>query len=235
VAHLARLNTMGQMATGLAHELNQPLTAIRNYTHYCKALLQTGKELTVKLPDALDKIDHAATRAAQIIQRLREFVRKQQPTRALADLNPIVRESLDLMAPVLQRGLTRIELHLAATLPLVNIDRVQIEQVLVNLIQNASDAMDQTPPADRVIVLGTRAGRAGDAVHITVTDRGCGIAPDQITLIFEEFHTTKPEGLGLGLAISKNIVERHGGRIEARPNPAGGMIFEVTLATQKGS
>jgi len=233
MAHLARLNVMGQMVTGLAHELNQPLTAIRNYVHYCKIVAQTGKETTIKLPEALDKVDQAATRAALIIQRLREFVRKQEPTRAPADMNRIIRESLDLMAPVLQHGQTRSVMQLARELPVVMIDPVQIEQVLVNLIQNAMEAMDKTPPGRRVITICTRAARDRATIHVEVRDCGCGIPPDRLALVFEEFHTTKVDGLGLGLAISKSIAESHGGKLTARPNPDGGTIFELVLPAEK--
>ena len=229
VAHLARLNTMGQIATGLAHEINQPLTAIRNYAHYCRTAVQTGQDLGATLPDALDNLDHAATRAAQIVQRLRGFVRKQQAERTPTDLNQVVRESSGLLGMALRHGRIRVVQQLEPDLPKVTVDPVQIEQVLVNLIQNAVDAMDSVPAAQRVIVLSTRVEGAAGTVHVEVADRGCGIAPDQAVRIFEEFFTTRPDGLGLGLAISKDIVERHGGRMAARANPGGGTVLEVIL------
>jgi C4-dicarboxylate-specific signal transduction histidine kinase len=222
------------MASGLAHELNQPLAAIRNYVHYCRAIVETGRETAVKLPDALDKVDQAATRAAEVIKRIREFVRDRAPMRVATDINVRVQEALGLLEPDLRRALVRVDARLEPDLPAVCGDPVQIEQVFVNLIQNAIDALSGTALEQRVIVLSTRAGAGGDAVHIEVADQGCGVRPDRLPLIFAEFHTSKPEGLGLGLAISSGIAENHGGQLTARANPAGGMILEMTLPAQKG-
>jgi two-component system, LuxR family, sensor kinase FixL len=232
VAHLARLNTMGQMASGLAHELNQPLTAIRNYAHYCQTVAQTGKETALTLPNALEKIDQAATRAGRIIERLRAFVRKQEPTREMVDVNQILRASLELMEPFLQRGQIRVEPLLAAEALPAPLDQVQIEQVVVNLLQNAIDAMGRTPPAERVIVLRSWADGC-DIVHVEVADRGGGVAPEDEARIFEEFYTTKPNGTGLGLSISRHIVESHGGRLVYRPHSEGGAVFEMVLPRRK--
>jgi PAS domain S-box-containing protein len=234
VAHLDRLNIMGQMVSGLAHELNQPLTAIRNYAHYCRTVSQTGDASALSLPDALVKIDQAAARAGQIIDRLRAFVRKQEPTRTMVDVNQIVRSSVDLMEPFLQRGRIRVELQVAAETLDAELDRVQIEQVVVNLLQNAIDAMVQTPLPARVIGLRSWAD-GGGAVHVEVADRGEGIASEDQPRVFEEFYTTKPHGTGLGLSISRNIMEGHGGRLVYRPRSGGGAVFEMVLPRRKGA
>jgi len=235
VAHLARLNTMGQMTTGLAHELNQPLSAIRNYAHYCKIVAQTGKETSITVPEALDKIDQSAIRAAEIIARLREFVRKQEPARRSMDINLVIAKALELMSPVLRRRQIQVGMQLASKLRLVVIDPVQIEQVLVNLIQNAADAMAQTPVSRRILGMRTFKDESDATLHVAVSDRGCGIPPEDWTRIFDEFYTTKPDGLGMGLAISQSIVARHGGRLVASPVPDGGMTFELVLPIEKGT
>ena len=233
LAHLARLNSLSQMTTGLAHELNQPLTAIRNYAHYCKTIVQSGLDLDVKLPEALDKVDQAVARASQVLQRMRDFVRKQEPTRTQTDMNVLLRKSLIMMGPILERAYVRIDRQFASRLPLVQIDQVQIEQVLINLQQNAMDAMSDTPVVKRALLLRTWAD--GGLVHVEVADRGCGIDPAIAARIFEEFFTTKSHGTGLGLSISKSIVDRHSGRLTTRPNPGGGTIFELVLPTGKGA
>ena len=228
VAHLARVNTMGQLAAGLAHELNQPLMAIRNYTHYSLSLVETGRKQNLTLPEALLLIDQQADRAGKIIQRLRTFVRNEEPQRTLLNLNDLVSECVDLMGTPLRHSQIKAETHLAPNLPAVLADRVQIEQVLVNLVQNAIDAMEQTPPEERRILLTTSVA-VGQNVRILVHDQGCGVPPEDMDLIFQEFHSTKAEGLGFGLAISKSIIESHGGRLTAQRNSDRGMTFEIML------
>jgi two-component system sensor kinase FixL len=234
VAHLARLNVMGQMATGLAHELNQPLTAIRNYAHYCRTVLETGENREEALPEALERIDQAVARASQIIQRMREFVRKEPPVRKEMDVNTMIRKCLNLLAPALNRQRIRVERGFAKQLPTVLADEVQIEQVVVNLITNAVDAMAETPTGSRIVRVET--GVVGEeSVVVAIADRGCGIAPENAERIFDEFFTTKTTGTGLGLSISKRIMESHGGRLTARANPGGGMLFELVLPLKKGN
>jgi C4-dicarboxylate-specific signal transduction histidine kinase len=233
VAHLSRMNSMGQMATGLAHELNQPLTAVRNYAHYCKTLVESGQDVSAKLPDALERLNHAALRAGQIVQRIREFVGNRAPTRQPADVAKLISKTVDLMLPVLHRANVRVEQKVPASVSRITIDIVQIEQILVNLIQNAVEAMEATPAEKRAIMI--EASQEDGYLRIDVTDFGCGIEQEDASRVFEEFFTTKTEGLGLGLAISKSIAERHGGSLTCGKDSAGNTVFSLRLLGSKGT
>jgi two-component system, LuxR family, sensor kinase FixL len=227
LVHVARLSAMGEMASALAHELNQPLTAIINYAQAARRALGHAEGTQPgELWSLLDKTAQQASRAGQIIHRLRQFIAKGETERALEDLNAVVEEASALA--LIGTGGKRIAVRraYAADLPPVLIDRVQIHQVVTNLLRNSIDALAEVER--REIVLATRRAEPG-AIEIAVADSGPGLDPAVARRLFQPFVTTKPGGLGIGLSICHSIVEAHGGRLWASANPDGGTTFHVSL------
>lgn len=222
-----RLSDLGQMSAGLAHELNQPLAAIHNYSNVAKRLMANGESSTLaKAYDAISKAADQAVRAGEIIGRLRALIGKRETSRAFENINSIVEESMAVALVGTQaEGLTT-HLDLAFDSPPVFADRIQIQQVLANLLRNALEAMADSPK--RELTISTKA-MADGAVEIAVTDTGSGIANKLADNLFMPFVTTKPGGMGIGLVISQSIVEAHGGRIHVEPNPGGGTRFTFRL------
>jgi two-component system sensor kinase FixL len=227
LVHVARLSAMGEMASALAHELNQPLTAIINYAQAARRALGSADDARQgTLASLLDKASQQATRAGQIIHRLRQFIAKGETERALEDLNAVVEEASALALIGTAGKRIAVRRAFAADLPPVLIDRVQIHQVVTNLLRNSIDALAEVER--REIVLATR--RAGaDAIEVTVADSGPGLDPALAGRLFQPFVTTKPEGIGIGLSICRSIVDAHGGRLWASANPDGGTTFHVLL------
>ncbi len=216
----SRLITMGEMASSVAHELNQPLTAINNY---CNGMLSRLKAKQMQEEDllvALEKTAKQAQRAGQIIQRIRSFVKRSEPNRTCAQPKALTTDVLELTEGELRRLQVRLSTHIAERLPDILVDPILIEQVLVNLLKNAADAINQSKqPQDKrqveLRVLPTQ--REGmDVVEFSVEDTGPGIDPQQMEKLYEAFYTTKPEGLGIGLSLCRSIVESHKGRLQAR-------------------
>jgi two-component system sensor kinase FixL len=227
LVHISRLTAMGEMASTLAHELNQPLSAIANYLKGSRRILEEGSdEKAPVLRDALEKAADQAMRAGQIIRRLRDFVARGESERRVESITKLVEEASALaLVGVKDRGI-RVQFQFDSTVDLVLADRVQIQQVLLNLIRNAMDAMEMSEVRDLMVSVSPA---SGPYVRISVTDSGSGIAAEVAEHLFQPFVTTKREGMGVGLSISRTIVEAHGGRIWAEPNPAGGTIFHFTL------
>ncbi|MFH6783285.1 MULTISPECIES: PAS domain S-box protein [Methylobacterium] len=232
LVHVSRLSAMGEMASTLAHELNQPLGAIANYARGCSRLLTHPDPATVATAvDVLDKVAEQALRAGQIIRRLRDLVARGETERRAEPVARLIEDACALaMVGAREQG---IVLHLALDQRAGSVlaDRVQIQQVLINLIRNAREAMAQSPRRE----LGIGARRlAPDRVEIAVSDTGPGIAEDVAGRLFQPFVTTKPSGMGVGLSICRTISEAHGGRLEVERNGAGGATFRLTLpATQE--
>ena len=227
LAHLLRVSAMGEMAAQLAHELTQPLGAIANYAAGCRRRMEAMPGQPAELIAAVDRIGREALRAGEIIRRLREFVRKAEPRRAPVDVNAVVREVAELVdGEARERGVA-VDLSLQPDLPAVEGDAVEIEQVLINLARNALEAMLESPGSTPTLTVETHLHDAA-TVEVLVRDTGPGLA-NGAAVIFEPFHTTKPGGLGMGLAISKTIVEAHGGTLVAAPNPIRGATFRFTL------
>ena len=216
-----------RLAAGLAHELNQPLTAIGTTARAGARLLRAGDAETDELTDAFDQIARQADRAAEIIRRMRDLMTREKRHRARADLNQLAREAVRLFAPDLKANKIKARLDLDPKLPTVVVDEVQMSQVLVNLVRNALEALTQAPVSQRVLTVTTR--REKQAVTVAVSDRGPGLSVDVVNRLFEPFVTTKPQGMGVGLALSRTFVEAHGGQVHARPNPDRGITFTVTL------
>ncbi|WP_366520711.1 PAS domain S-box protein [Zoogloea sp.] len=223
----ARLVTMGEMASTLAHELNQPLAAISSYNTGCINLIEQGQLPRQELLGILAKIGKQAQRAGQIIRRVHAFVRRSEPKFEPVDLNTILREAVGLVEADAQRQGVSIGLDLASPLPPVAADPVMIEQVAVNLIRNGMDAMANTPRAERQVSLRTR--HQDGMLVFSVADRGRGIPPEVAGKLFAPFFTTKEEGMGMGLNICRSIAELHRGRLSFEAHPAGGTIFNFSL------
>jgi two-component system, LuxR family, sensor kinase FixL len=218
---------MGQMASTMAHELNQPLTAVTNYLEAGRQLLATGTGSPERLNEMMEKAIAQAQRAGDVIRRLRGFVSKGETERRLQNLNQLVEEALALaLVGARQRGV-RASLELDHALPLVLVDHVQVQQVVLNLVRNAVEAMEQVER--RELTVGTREVSGQGMVEVIVADTGPGIAPELADRLFQPFVTTKPTGMGLGLSICREIVEAHHGRLTTAPVSSGGTVFRVTL------
>jgi two-component system sensor kinase FixL len=228
LVHISRLTAMGEMASTLAHELNQPLSAISNYLKGSRRLLEgEAGERPAMMRDALEKAADQAMRAGQIIRRLRDFVSRGESERRVENIIKLVEEASALaLVGVKDRGI-HVTFQFDPAVELVLADRVQIQQVLLNLIRNAMDAMEATHARDLAISV-MPAGN--NLVRVSVADTGSGIEPEVAEQLFQPFVTTKRHGMGVGLSISRTIVEAHGGRIWVEPNPVGGTIFHFTLA-----
>jgi C4-dicarboxylate-specific signal transduction histidine kinase len=229
----ARLITMGEMASTLAHELNQPLAAIANYCAGSVTRLQSGKGRTEDVLAAMQKASFQAERAGKIIRRVREFVKKSEPQRCAVDLVEVLEDAIGFADIDAHRTRIRIHTELEPELPRVYADRIMIEQVLLNLIRNGLDAMAETLPEARELVVRVRTvGADADAVEVAVIDRGHGISEEGRAQLFTPFYTTKAEGMGMGLNICRSIIEFHNGRLLVDANPEGGTIFTFTLPTE---
>jgi signal transduction histidine kinase len=222
--HVSRLTELGQMVSALAHEVNQPLTAAGSYVRAGRRLIQADEP--ARADEALQKAVDQVTRASQVIQRLRQFVRKASTQRSPEDIRQTVEEAAALALLGAEARGVRLAMDFAPDTPLVLIDKVQIQQVLVNLIRNAVEAMQSSPRRELVI----RTAMSAEAmVEVSVADSGPGLAPDVRGRLFQPFVTTKPAGMGVGLSICRGIVEAHGGRMWLADNDGGGAEFRFTV------
>ena len=227
LAHAMRVAALGELVAALAHELNQPLAAILSNAQAARRFLTSGKILPEELRVILDDIVRDDKRAGNVIHNLRAMVSKRPALREACCLNELVGEVIDLVRSEAIEEKIEVRSRLARELPLVEAARVELQQVLVNLLVNAVHATKGTPPERRIIEVETR--REGDCVAVLVADRGHGIPPERISSIFDPFISTKASGLGMGLSICRRIIENHAGRIEARNREDEGAIFRFTL------
>ncbi|MCB1762068.1 MAG: PAS domain S-box protein [Gammaproteobacteria bacterium] len=228
LVHVSRLSTMGEMATGLAHELNQPLSAIANYASGCVRRLPAEMEGADDLKFALGQISGQAERAGEIIRRLRRLVGKQLPVRSEADMNNLIREVCTFVEFEARKTGVIVEQELTAGRLPVRVDVVQIEQVLLNLIRNALEALQEVPEKRRSLVVRSGYQESGE-VRVDVVDTGSGIKKEAARNLFTPFFTTKASGMGMGLVISQTIAKDHGGKIEVDPTVSVGSHFCLTL------
>jgi two-component system sensor kinase FixL len=231
--HISRLSAMGEMASALAHELNQPLSAIANYMMGSRRLLETQTDDVARMVrEALDKAAEQALRAGQIIKRLRDFVARGESDKRVESLKKLVEEAGALALVGVKEHGVRVNFRLEPSIDHVIVDRVQIQQVILNLIRNAIEAMEGQPR--RELVISTEPSD-DNMVAVSITDTGTGLSPDILPKLFEPFVSTKAQGMGVGLSISRTIIEAHGGVISARPNEGGGTVFRFTLrSVQEG-
>jgi two-component system sensor kinase FixL len=225
--HMSRFTAMGEMASTLAHELNQPLTAVASYLNGCRRLLDGSAHVhALMLRDAIDRAADQAVRAGQIIRRLRQFVARGESERNVESLTKLIEEASALALVGVKESRVRVSFDFDPRAGFVLADKIQVQQVILNLIRNAIEAMQEK--STRELKIAT-AQRDDDLAEVSVADTGPGIAPDILPQLFQPFVTTKPNGMGVGLSISRTIIEAHGGRLWAEPNPEGGTIFRLTL------
>ena len=229
LAHVARLNTVGEMTSGLAHEINQPLAAIASYTQSCLRLLQGNAEKQAQVPNILEQINTQAQRAANIVKHLRNFVIKSAPHREINELSNIVRLAVSMVRNEIISHQIELNIDTQPGLPPIKVDSIQIEQVILNLLRNAIEAMDEVAADSRKLLI--TVGRFSQThIFIAISDTGPGIHDDHSHKLSTPFFSTKETGMGLGLAISRTIVEDHGGQLFPGTNTDGGAIFTFTLA-----
>ena len=226
--HVARLGELGQMGAALAHELNQPLAAIVNYLQAGRRLLQAAPPPPPRVLEAIEKAAAQAERAGQVIRRLREFVARGETERCEENINTAIEDAAALALVGAKSSGVTPHLVLRPDLPPILIDKVQIQQVLLNLIRNALEAMEASD--ERTLTV--EAAAAAGMLTITVADTGPGLPPEVASRLFQPFVTTKARGMGVGLSICRSIIESHGGRIWASPRPGGGTIFAFSLPVE---
>ncbi|TVQ75609.1 MAG: hypothetical protein EA380_10395, partial [Phycisphaeraceae bacterium] len=233
MAHLLRLGMMNEMAAGLAHELNQPLAAIANFASGSLRYIKSGKTDPEMLEQALRDIARQAERAGEIVRSIRRFVRTSEGHRQAGEINRVIEEAVELHgSDGSELGKIPVHLELGPGLPAVLMDEVQVQQVLMNLIRNASEAM-ASGPVDASITI--RSGRTDpEMVLVEVSDNGPGVSDEAIGRLFDPFFTTKDTGLGLGLSLSRSIIDAHGGELLVRRNADRGMTFVFTLPSIHG-
>ena len=225
LVHVSRLTAMGEMASALAHELNQPLSAITSYLRGAATLLKSEQPDKDRVIDALDRSSAQALRAGDIIKRLRDFVAKGETQHALENPATLLEEAAALALVGAREQGVRVSLRCDRDLPEILVDKIQIQQVALNLIRNAVEAMETT--SRRELLIGV--ARRNEVAFFSIADTGTGIAPEIAQHLFQPFVTSKTDGMGVGLSICRTIIESHGGRITVRPNETAGTIFEFTL------
>ncbi len=229
---MSRFTAMGEMASTLAHELNQPLTAVASYLNGARRLLEGGiPPDTAMLCEAIDSAAGQALRAGQIIKRLRRFVSRGEGDHQPEDLRQLIEEASALALVGARESGVHATYSFAELAATVTVDKVQIQQVLLNLLRNAIEAMQDSQK--RELRISTSPAQA-NMIEVSVADTGPGLAPEVAEKLFQPFVTTKPHGMGVGLSISRTIIEAHGGKLTVQPNPGGGTIFRLTLRTTEG-
>jgi signal transduction histidine kinase len=233
LARVSRLTTMGELAASIAHEVNQPLTAVTNNSNACLRLLAAGNLQPEVLRRVLEEIVADATRASAVVSRIRGFIKKAPAEKNKLNMNEVIQEVLTLADRELSENRVRLDRQLTGALPFVLADRVQMQQVLLNLIMNGIEAMAEVTNRPRSLCMQSRIDESGD-ILVAVRDSGTGLGsgPDRV---FTPFFTTKANGMGMGLSISRSLVENHGGRLWAAPNIPHGAVFYFTLPESGGS
>jgi PAS domain S-box-containing protein len=233
LAHVARVVAMGELTSSIAHEINQPLTVIATNANACQRLLQADVVNVEEIRGALTDIIAAGQRAAEVITQIRDLLKKRTLAKVSLDVNELIREAIALIPHVLKKHKIALRTDLAADLPCVLGDRIQLEQVILNLMVNGIEAMVSIDDRPRVLALQSTADGAGNVV-VEVKDSGVGLVNTNVEKIFESFFTTKPSGMGMGLSISRSIITSHGGRLWATPNAQDqGATFQFCLPCRR--
>jgi PAS domain S-box-containing protein len=231
LAHVSRLTIMGELTASLAHELNQPLAAVVTNGSACLRWLDRGDPNLEEAMSGVRRMIRDANRAAEVIAHLRALLKKSGAEKVWLDVTGVIREVLVLAQPEIQRHGIVMREALAEDLPPVLGDRVQLQQVLLNLIVNGMEAMAEVEEPDRALAIRSEHGKVdqGPAVLVSVQDAGVGVAPENLDRLFDAFYSTKSDGLGLGLSISRSIIQRHGGRLWATVNEGPGTTLQFLL------
>ena len=232
LAHANRITTMGQLTASIAHEVNQPIAAVVTNAQAALRWLNMQPSDPEEVRQALDRIVKAGRRAGDVISRMRALVRKAPPRKDQLDINDTIREVIALTGSELRRTGTSLQTQLADGLPLVPGDRIQLQQVMLNLILNAVEAMSGSDEGSRELLISTEEDGA-NGVRIAVRDWGPGLKPESLDRLFDAFYTTKPDGMGMGLSICRSIIEAHGGRVWATTNVPQGAVLQFTLPQQQ--
>ena len=228
LAHVLRVQTVDSMTAEIAHEINQPLGAIANFANGLAARLRKPPVQDEAMLDAAEQISAQALRAARVLQRVRDFTRKEPPRRVPCDINQLIRDAAHLIEPDARRLQIRLSLSLDDRLPEVKVDAIQVQQVILNLLRNGVEAVAEAEPGSPQVIIESGLGASGQ-VEVTVHDTGHGIPPPVMERVFEPFFTTKRDGLGMGLSISRSIIEAHDGRLFAPATTDPGATFRFTL------
>ncbi len=232
LAHVTRLGLMGEMASGIAHEVNQPLSAVVNYTQVCLNFINSDTPDLVKITEILKKANRQALKAGQIIHSMREFVKPRKIHRSTVDINELIYDAISIFDADFKQHLIAMRFELTKTLPCVFIDRVQIEQVILNLIRNSIDALKELPQfTQRQLSIETSLNEF-DYIVVRVKDNGPGLTPEQREKILTPFFTTKSSGMGMGLSISRSLIEAHHGTLHFNSKEDKGTTFYFTLPTE---
>jgi len=219
---------MGALAAAIAHEVNQPLSGIITNASTCLRMLSADSPNVDGARETARRTIRDGNRASDVITRLRALFRKEDLTLALLDLNEVTREVIALSLSDLQRNRVALQSELANDLPTITGDRIQLQQVILNLLRNASDAMVGVDDRPRQLLIRTERDD-GDRVRVSVRDVGVGVAPHSMNKLFDAFYTTKSDGMGIGLSVSRSIIERHHGRLWAEPNDGPGATFSFSI------
>ena len=236
LAHVSRVTMMGELTASIAHEVNQPLGAIVNYANASRRLLTATPGERDQIDQALAKIVEDAQRASDVIARIRALSKKKPPEKTAASVKELIHDVVGISNQEMRARGVMVRVNLAAELPRLHVDRVQIQQVLLNLLINGAEAMESTPPKDRAIEICAQTKRTENGpVVVLIRDRGVGVKPEEEALLFAPFHSTKAKGLGLGLTISRSIIEAHGGSLTLMPNEAPGATFQIVLPVSEAA
>jgi PAS domain S-box-containing protein len=233
LAHVARLSTLGEMASGIAHELNQPLTSITMNARACVRMLDSSQGAVEACPDVMETIAAEAQRAGEVVRQIRHFIRKDQPERRPVRVSDMVREVLLLIRADVRQAGVQVRLELDPIADRVLAQDIQIEQVMLNLVLNAIEAMAEMAPGVRRLVIGSEL-KGPDMVEISVSDTGPGLSDEVSQRLFTPFVTTKPQGLGLGLSISSGIIDAHDSTLKVKSRAGKGTTFSFTLPFYRG-
>ncbi|MGA7863999.1 MAG: ATP-binding protein, partial [Stellaceae bacterium] len=228
LAHANRITTMGQLTASIAHEVNQPIAAVVTNAQAALRWLNMQPSDPEEVRQALDRIVSNGRRAGDVIGRIRALVTKTPPRKDRLDINDTIREVVALTGSELHRNGTSLQTQLADRLPLVRGDRIELQQVMLNLVLNAIEAMSRSHEGSRELLISTEQDGA-NGVRIAVRDWGPGLKPESLDRLFDAFYTTKPDGMGMGLSICRSIIEAHGGRVWASPNIPQGAVFQFIL------
>jgi C4-dicarboxylate-specific signal transduction histidine kinase len=234
LAHANRIATMGQLTASIAHEINQPIGAAITYANAALNWLRRPSPNLEEVRRALGLIVEAGIRAGDVIDRIRALVKKAPPRKGRVEINEVVLEIIELTRREIAENAISVQLRLAESLPAVQGDRVQLQQVILNLLINAVEAMSESNEGSRELLISTRRSES-EGVLVAVRDSGPGLAPESIDRLFESFYTTKPDGLGMGLSICHSIIEAHQGRLWATANVPRGAVFQFTLPAHADS
>jgi signal transduction histidine kinase len=231
LAHANRITTMGQLTASIAHEVNQPIAAVVTNAQAALRWLDMQPSDPEEVRQALDRIVRNGRRAGDVIGRIRALVAKAPPRKDRLDISDTIREVIALTRSELRSSGTSLQTQLADGLPLIRVDRIQLQQVMLNLILNAIEAMSRSDEGSRELLISTEEDGA-NGVRVAVRDWGPGLKPESLDRLFDAFYTTKPDGMGMGLSICRSIIEAHGGRVWATPNVPQGAVLQFTLPRQ---